>query len=254
MLNTSFFTYLKKYMWTSACAGVILSILIGCGSGPRKQYSSKAEEIYDQGLIALEAEDFLAADQFFQTVKLKFAYTPYAPLAEVRLGDVLFVQGRYIEAISLYQFFIKSRPNHREVPYAYWKISEGYFKQIPSDFFILPPPHERDQGSTKDALRALKTYTARYPQHQYAQEADKYIQVCRKRLAAHELYVAQFYTRLGQDQAALSRYEYLSQNFKDTPSYWNQAYTALKAIYKKQGKKEQLEALEQMKRYLKKIK
>ena len=61
-------------IWISVCLGLCLSALSGCGSTPRKKYSSKAEEIYDQGLIALESEDFLAADQFFQTVKLKFAY------------------------------------------------------------------------------------------------------------------------------------------------------------------------------------
>ena len=228
--------------------GLIILILwgvgSGCGSTPKKKYSSKAEEIYDQGLIALKAEDFLAADQFFQAVKVKFAYSSYAPLAELRLGDLLHVQGRYVEAIGTYQFFIKSRPNHQDVPYAYWRIGESYFKQIPSDFFILPPSHERDQGSTRDALRALQIYATRYSQHKYAKEAKKHILFCRRRLAAHELYVAQFYTRLGQDQAAQGRYEHLYQNFKDTPSYWKQARDALKKIYTKQGKTEELKALQ----------
>ena len=41
-----------------------------------------------------------------------------------------------------YRSFVRHRPAHADVPYAEFKIAESYYRQIPSDFFLSPPPHQ----------------------------------------------------------------------------------------------------------------
>lgn len=213
-----------------------LLLLTACGSVERTRGSTPAEELYLQGIEALKDEDFLSATERFRTVKTKFVYTQYAALAEVRLADVQYDQGRFVEAISLYQSFVQGRPNHREVPYATWRIAESYFKQRPSDFFLMPPSHERDRGPTRDALRALTRYLEQYPQGAYVKKAQRYQAKCRKTLAEYELYVARFYRSQGSLIAAESRYQVVIKAFEDVPNLWREGAEELIAIYQDQEK------------------
>ena len=203
----------------------------GCSSKPIRQAKSEAESIYLQGMAALEDEDYLLATEKFRVVKTKFLFSPFSALAELRLGDTAFAQGRHYEAIETFRFFIQSRPNHAEVPYAYWKIASSYNAQRPSNFFILPPTHERDRGPTKDALRALQDFTERYPQHEKNKKAQKLIKACRLELGEYELYVARFYSHSKKWWAARGRYEVLIERFKDQPELWQQGAQELVKVY-----------------------
>lgn len=212
-------------------SGVLILPLWGCSSTPQTTAKSQAEAIYQQGVEALENEDFLTAAERFRTVKTKFLFSPYAALSELRLADTAFEQKQFYEAIETYRLFIQTRPNHAEVPYAYWKIGAAHAAQRPDDFFILPPSYERDRGPTKDALRALQTYLDLYPKHQYAPEATKLVQKCRADLGAYELYVARFYRSQGKLEAARGRYEIILERFKDVQSLWRESAGELVEVY-----------------------
>ena len=216
---------------------------LGCGAQPAIKAKSEAERIYKEGLSALNDEDYLTATERFRAVKTKFLFSPYAAFSELRLGDTAFAQTRYYEAIETFRVFIQSRPNHAEVPYAYWKISAAYAAQRPSDFFLLPPTHERDRGSTKDALRALQNYLDRFPEHDKAAEAKALIKACRRDLGNYELYVARFYRQNKQWGAARGRYEVLIERFKDQEALWREGAEELIEIYERLELKEKLAAL-----------
>ena len=222
-----------------------VSLLSACGSSSTRASSSPAEALYNEGLDALDDEDFLVATERFQTVKTKFVYTQFAALSELRLGDVQFKQGRYIEAVDLYRLFVQTRPNHIEIPYAYWKIANAYYKQRPSDFALLPPSYERDRGPTLEALRALSVYLERYPEHGHVKEAKKYKQECRESIAAYELYVARFYRDQEKWVAAQGRYEKLYHTFKDVKSLWREGARELITVYRKLGLSAQRKEIEQ---------
>jgi outer membrane protein assembly factor BamD len=109
------------------------------------------------------------------------------------------------------------------VPYALWRVGRSYFEQIPSDFFILPPVHERDPAATKDALRALGTFVDRYPDHEQTPDARERILACRRLLADQELYVARFYMRQDRPVSARGRLEGIVAQYADLPDRWSEA-------------------------------
>lgn len=205
--------------------------LMSCGSKVKVNAKSPAEAVYLQGTHALDDEDYLTATERFRMVKTKYLFSPFAALAELRLGDTSFAQARFYEAIEIFRLFIQTRPNHAEIPYAYWKIGAAYAAQRPSDFFLLPPAHERDRGPTKDALRALQNYLDRYPQHQFSKEAKALVEICRLELGTYELYVARFYRDRKQWHAAKGRYEVLLERFKDQKELWRQGAEELISVY-----------------------
>ncbi len=194
-------------------------------------YSGSARQRYQEGLEALEDSDYLEAVKHFTFVKNKYAYSKYAALAELRMADAYFEQDKFIEAIDAYRTFIQGRPNHREVPYAMWRIGLSHFEQIPSDFVLFPPAHEKDQAATKDALRALRAYVDRFPDHEQNELATRHIRSCREALADHELYVARFYLRQDRPTSAQGRLESLYRDFSDVPDRWREGTLLLAETY-----------------------
>lgn len=199
----------------------LVLLLAGCSSvQPDTTYSGSARHRYQQGEEALADSEYLEAVKHFTYVKNKFAYSKYAALSELRLADTYFEQDKYIEAIDSYRTFVRVRPNHRKVPYALWRIGVCNFEQIPSDFFLFPPVHEKDQAATKDALRAFQRYVDRFPDDENVPEAKARILECRRSLADYELYVARFYLRQDRPTSARGRLEEVHERFADVGDRW----------------------------------
>lgn len=208
------------------------ALLAACG-GPAvdQSYAGTARYEYQLGVEALEDDDYVGAMNNFTAVKNKFPYSQYAALAELRIADTWYAQDKYLQAVDAYRQFVQGRPNHQDVPYALWRIGVAYYDQMPSDFFLLPPAHEKDQAATKDALRALEHYVERFPQHDSVPDAREKISQCRRELARHEMYVANFYLRHDRPVSARGRLEGLVSDYPDLADMWARAGALLVEVY-----------------------
>lgn len=210
----------------------LLLTALGCGGArPDATYAGTARYRYEQGMEAFEDENFIEAVKHFTFVKSKFAYSKYAALSELRIADSYFEQDKFIEAIDAYRLFMRGRPNHREVPYAMWRIAEAHFEQIPSDFVLFPPAHEKDQVATREAIAAYEGYVGRFPDHQNVAKAKARILEGRRALADHELYVARFYLNQERPVSARGRLEVLLEDFADVPDRWLEGAWMLVRVY-----------------------
>jgi len=180
-------------------------------------YKNSAEANYQKGINEMKDEGFPEALKYFVYVKNKFPFSRYATLAELRIGDTYFAMEKYLDAIDAYKQFQKFHPTHPEVVngYAAYRICKGYIRQIPSDWFFVPPSHEKDQSATHDALRELKYFLKTYPKSKHREKAEKLYQQCLKGIADHELYVARFYLERDKPQATILRLETVVERYPD---------------------------------------
>lgn len=186
--------------------------IAACGADqtPRAlSYGENARRSYENAFQAYEDRDCLTADPLFRRIRREYPYSRYAALAELRIGDCELIQNHHTEAIQAYRSFVRNRPAHAQVPYAHFKIAESYYRQIPSDFFLSPPPHERDQSPTRNALRQLRRFLLDYPESEYVDEAREMVRAALIQLARHELYAAEFYLGRDHPQAAVGRLRHL---------------------------------------------
>jgi outer membrane protein assembly factor BamD len=72
---------------------------------------------------------------------------------------------------------------------------------------MVPPSYEKDQGPVRDALRELAAFVAAFPRSPYLEKAKKLEEDCIRRLAEHEIYVADFYMRRDHPLASVGRLE-----------------------------------------------
>jgi outer membrane protein assembly factor BamD len=178
-------------------------------------YYPTAQLNYEHGVKELKAGNWLMAEQYFKHVKTTFGFSKWATLSELGIADANFGKEKYVEAVDAYKNFIKQHPGNEHVQdgYAAFKIGHSYYKEIPTDFFVMPPAYEKDQGPVIDAQRELQSFVEQYGDSSYADEARKMIQECVKRLTDHELYVARFYLDNNKPQAAIGRLEGIIKDF-----------------------------------------
>jgi outer membrane protein assembly factor BamD len=178
-------------------------------------YKPTAQENYEAGVRDLKKGSWLNAEAYFKHVRSNFGFSKWATLSELGIADAQFGRDKLTEAIDGYKAFIKAHPGNERVQdgYAAFRIGFGYYKQIPSDFFIMPPAYEKDQGPVLDALRELTAFADQYGDSPYAPESRRLLGECVKRLTDHELYVAEFYLKGNHPYAAIGRLEGIIKDY-----------------------------------------
>ena len=201
---------------------IILAVCTGaCASSEDSKqvtYSMTAKQNYERGLEELKKENYVEAAHYFTYVKQKFPFSKYAGLAELALADTEFARGNYQEAIDSYKSFARLHPTHEKVEdgYTAFRIAECYVKEMPDDWFLLPPAYEKDQSYVRDALRELDAARDKYPNSPYLKQAKAYRREVLRRLIAHEVYVARFYLERGHPKAAILRIEGALRRYPDS--------------------------------------
>lgn len=188
---------------------------LGCvtGAGAAATYTDQAQAAYAEAEDAYESGEYLEAIRRYNLVRTKFPYSQYAPLSDLRIADAYFEQEKYATAIEQYRTFIKLYADHPQHAYANWRVAFCFYKQMPEDWFLLPPGYERDLARARDAQRELAYFLERFGQSPYSAEARQKLLESRRRLADHEMYVATFYLKRSNPRAAAMRLTYLLKNY-----------------------------------------
>jgi outer membrane protein assembly factor BamD len=118
------------------------------------------------------------------------------------------------------------------VDYAAYRAALTHVKEMPSNFFLLPPSEEKDQTEVQSALRAMSDFLRQYPDSQYAKEAKTQEAQARQRLAEHEMYVAAFYRKRERWRAVAQRLEGMLTRYPGT-KYDEEAFFSLHEAYVK---------------------
>ncbi|WP_027184920.1 outer membrane protein assembly factor BamD [Desulfovibrio inopinatus] len=168
-----------------------------------------AQELYEAGRDAMSEKKYSNAIEYFTKLKDRYPFSPYTTPALIALGDALFLEEDYATASDVYMEFESLHPRDEEIPYVLFQIGMSNFKRAES--IDMPP------DNLQTALQYFYLLEETFPQTEYGKLAGEYILKCRKRMAEHELFVADFYWRTDNYGPAWRRYMYVADNFKDVP-------------------------------------
>ena len=175
-------------------------------------YTEDARLAYNQAMASFQSHDWEDARALFGEVKKRFAYSRYARLAELRLADISFEQEKYSESISAYREFVQNHRTDRDVEYAKYRICKSLFLDI-DDTVFLPSREERDQATTSEAYKELRSYEREFPRSRYHADVAYMLDVVGGRLVRHELYVARYYLRRDVFEATVARIDYAVKTY-----------------------------------------
>ncbi len=177
------------------------------------KYGEDADTNMKRGDDALDSKNYAEAERYYDYVKSKYPFLEAAKIAELRMGDTDYERERFLEARDRYTTFVKLHPTHSKVDYAAYRSALTYYKDIPSDFFLLPPSREKDQANLRSAQLAMADFLRTYPNSGLAKEALTILNDVKRRLAEHEMYVAAFYRKRDKWPAVVNRLQIVDANF-----------------------------------------
>jgi outer membrane protein assembly factor BamD len=200
-------------------AAPLALVALGCDSfefGGTKHatltYTDDARASYVEAMKSFSAREWDDARALFGEIKKLFPYTTYARLSELRLADINFEQEKFSEAVTGYREFIQNHRSDPNVEYARYRVTRALFKDI-DDTIFLPPQEERDQATTYEAYKEIRSYLKDYPTTRFPKEERYMYDVVVGRLVRHELYVARFYLRADNFPAAVDRIDHAMKAF-----------------------------------------
>lgn len=192
-----------------AAVAAMLLVLAACAATPEKVIpDTPAETLYNYAMDQLEKGNGGDAIKFFDEVDRQHPYSVWANKAQLMSAYTLYASNKYDDALSALDRFIQLHPGSRDAPYAYYLKALCYYERI-TDI-------TRDQDITEQALKSLQDVVRRFPDSNYARDAQLKIDLTRDHLAGKEMDIGRFYMKRNQYLAAINRFRAVVEKYQTT--------------------------------------
>ena len=142
-------------------------------------------EAYTEGVKALEGGDVLFAAKKFNEAETLYPQYIMAPNAALMAAYSYYVQDYYQDAIAELIRFKKVYPYHKHLDYVEYLIAISYYEQIVDE--------KKDLNSIIKSKKYFESILNKYPDTEYAKDAEFKIDLINEILAAKEMYIARYY-------------------------------------------------------------
>ncbi len=179
-------------------------------------------EAYREGKEALEGGDVIFAAKKFNEAEVLFPQSEWAPRSSLMAAYSYYIQDYYGDAIAELERFIKVYPLHKNLDYAYYLLAISYFEQIVDE--------KKDVGAIKNAKRTFEIILKRYPNTDYALDADFKMGLINDILASKEMYIGRYYFEKKKWISAINRFRTVIDDY-ETTIYTAEALHRLVEVY-----------------------
>ena len=195
---------------------VIFSLAIGLNSCSKKKdkliYEPKeqvnAYKVYEEGLDALERNDFFYASKKFSEAELNSKNLDLSAKSAIMSAYSLYGINFYDEALENLNRYLKIYPSDKNIIYAHFLIAIIYFDQI-SDA-------TKDIDPVLKAFEKVNFFLNKYPDTDYAIDLKFKKDLIENQLAAKEMYIAKYYISVKKWIPAINRLKIILKKYEKT--------------------------------------
>ncbi len=223
---------------------VILILFSSCTKEPlkntiikEKSLELQVEEVYKEGMEALNDGDVLFAAKKFNEAEILFPQAASAPQSALMAAYSYYTQDYYGDAIAELKRFIKVYPTHKDLNYAYYLLAICYYEQIVDE--------KKDLQSIINAKENFNIILKNYPNTEYAIDAEFKIDLIDDILAAKEMYLGRYYFERKKWIPAINRFREIIDKY-DTTIYAEEALHRLVEVHYTIGLIEEAEKYAQL--------
>ena len=200
-------------------------LLSSCSSSKLTAPETEGEKLailYNDALKKTKNKDYVDAAISFEDIERQYPYSSWSNQAQLMAAFCYLRSNMHDESLDVIDRYLGLNPGSKEIDYAYYMKGLNYFNQV-SDV-------QRDQSMTLIALQSFKEVINRFPESNYAKDAEIKIVYLNDRLAGKEMDIASQYQRDHQWISAISRYNFIVNSFDQT-RYAPEALHRLVEIY-----------------------
>jgi outer membrane protein assembly factor BamD len=157
--------------------------------------------LFERGAEAAKERKWLNSREYLRNLVDNYPQSPFRPDAKLALGDT-YIGEKTTESLLLganeFREFLTFYPTHQRADYAQLQLARSFMLQM------LAP--ERDQSSTKDAVKEIEIFLQRFPNSALMPEARKMEREARDRLSEANYKVGFYYFRVKWYPGAIDRF------------------------------------------------
>ena len=165
-------------------------------------------EAYQEGKESLEKGDVLFAAKKFNEAEILFPQSIWAPKSALMAAYSYYIQDYYGDAIAELERFIRVYPNHENLDYVYYLLAISYYEQIVDE--------KKDLQSIINAKKTFTIVIDKFPNTEYALDAEFKIDLINDILAAKEIYVGRYYIDKKKWIPAINRFREVVDKYETT--------------------------------------
>ncbi len=202
----------KRVSWT--VLGALVLLVSACSSDGRTgtdrfaYVEQPVEVLYDLGATSASRKRYEDAIAYFAEVERQHPYSPWARRSMLMTAFVQYETNDYEDSLATIERFLAIHPGNKDAAYAYYLRAMNYYARIRDV--------ERDQEVTRQASTALTDVVRRYPDSEYARDAQLKLDLTRDHLAGKEMDIGRWYLRRNQHVAAIGRFNNVLENYQTT--------------------------------------
>ncbi len=215
--------------------------LSGCknGFGNKKQEETETlavQPLYEKAREYRDKENFARAQRYYERLISRFPFGAYTEQSQLDLAYSQYKQGKYEDATSTIDRFIRTYPTHPNIDYMYYLRGlvnfgrENFFLQKIARADMSARDLTTPQASSNDFSELIR----RYPNSRYAGDSRQRLIYLRNFFAQHEIETGLYYYRRGAWVSAINRGKYILENYPQS-QFQGDAVALLAASYSKLG-------------------
>ncbi len=199
-------------------------ILFSCKTTEEKKET--AESSYLKALESLNDKNYNEAAKAFEKIDDDYPFSKWAAPAQTMAVYAYYKDKSYSDIIRVVEDFIRINPTNEAISYMLYMKALSYYEQIPQI--------SRAQDNTRLAFAGFRELIARFPQSNYANDAEEKLNYINEHLAGAKMSVGRYQITQENYVGALKNFNEVVSRFSHT----NQAaegYYRLVEIYTKLG-------------------
>jgi len=199
----------------------IALLMAACGSSPKDETAGwSVEKLYSEAKQESANGAYERAAKLYEKLEGRAAGTLLAQQAQIELAHVHYKSGDKAQALAVLDRFMKLHPTSPAFDYALYLKGLVNFNDNLGLFGNLAKQDlsERDQQASRDSFQTFKQLVERFPQSQYAPDAQLRMNYIVNALANYEVHVARYYFRRGAYVAAANRAQRAVVEFQQSPA------------------------------------
>ena len=201
--------FVKRYSWIIIKLILIPFIIINCSSKNTSEIVEKSDlEIYNNALSLSLSGNHKKAALEFDNLNLNYPYSQLSAKAQIMTAYSLYENNEIKKAIINLQSFMEMNPSGELSEYAQYLLAMCYYIQISNQ--------GRDPSLSQKSINYFKILISKYPNGKYAKDAKLKIQYIKNTLALNELLIGVFYLKKNSPLAAIKRFKFIIENYKNT--------------------------------------
>ena len=165
---------------------LLISTLFASSTAEAARRGMTAQERYELALRLMRQGFHQRALEEFNRVRNYHRDDPVSVLAQLAIADLHYKKGDFEQARFAYEKFATYNPRHEHLDYVTWRIGLCIWKRAPK-------LAGRDQGPTRGAVNMWTGFENNYPESEFVEDVLKFRVRGRDRLAAKEMFIANYY-------------------------------------------------------------